>query len=98
MTGRPALDRDRRYRAKVPDDEDYRDLARLLADPSAWTSEVADHMRSALAYQREAVEACHPKDVRGRAQLSAVADDIESALRAYDSSRSARPRPRPDTV
>ena len=68
----------------MPDNQDYQDLARLLADPSAWTPDEAEFMRLALAYQRSSVEDCHPKDVRRRARLAAVADDMEAAVRAYD--------------
>ena len=71
----------------MPDNEDHQDLARLLADPSAWTPDDARFMRFALTNQRRSVEECHPKDARRRAQLAAVADDIEAAVRDYERAR-----------
>ena len=75
------------YRAEVPDNDDYEHLAQLLADPSGWTPEDAAVMRSALANQRDAVAASHPKDVLRQRQMTTVADEIEAAIRQYDDTR-----------
>jgi hypothetical protein len=68
----------------VPDDEDYADLARLLASPESWSEQDAVLVRSLLRSQVQAVESAHPKDVRRRADMQAVADDLRAAVVAYE--------------
>jgi hypothetical protein len=68
----------------VPDSQDYAELDRLLRDPHSWTPNEANFMRSLLTNQREAAEAWHPKDASRRSEMTALADDIEAAIRRYE--------------
>ena len=68
----------------MPDDQDYADLARLLASPESWTEREAAQAHSLLRSQEQAVESAHPKDLRRRADMQAVVEDLRAAVAAYE--------------
>lgn len=67
----------------MPDSQDYDDLARLLTSPETWGEQEAARAQSLLRSQEQAVELAHPKDVRRRADMQTVADDLQAALAKY---------------
>jgi hypothetical protein len=70
----------------VPDDQDYADLARLLAHPEDWTSEQTRMMRWMLREQTGYLAEMHPLDARGRKNLQGLLDKLTEAIRVADSS------------
>lgn len=67
----------------MPDDQDYADLARLLASPGSWSAADASHARWQLRNQEKAVAALRPKDVRRVAEMQQVVDDLQAAVSEY---------------
>ena len=68
----------------MPDEQDYADLGRLLASPESWDEQDAARARSLLRSQEQAVESAHPKNLRRRAVMQAVVDDLQAAVATYD--------------
>jgi hypothetical protein len=71
----------------VPDELDYRALARLLENPVAWSRSDFTAARAALAQQSWAVQESDPRDAKTRASLQDVADRLEAAIDTYVRSR-----------
>jgi hypothetical protein len=72
----------------VPDNQDYADLGRLLASPDSWSDADAVLARLLLRNQEQAVATAHPRDVRRRAGMQAVVDDLRAAVTAHERRRS----------
>jgi hypothetical protein len=73
--------------SSVPDNEDYAALGRLLASPETWSAEDARAAKSHLRHQEGAVTSVHPSDIRRRASMEAVADDLRTAIATWERHR-----------
>lgn len=71
----------------MPDNEDYRDLGKLLATVNAWTEADAETARSFLAAQLDAVASSQPKDLARRDSMTAVANDLRDAIARWEAER-----------
>lgn len=69
----------------MPDNQDYAELGRLLADPKAWTPAESATMRGLLRQQIENLGAVHPLDVPRRKSTQRLVDQIAEAIRVADS-------------
>jgi hypothetical protein len=68
----------------MPDNEDYAELARLLANPRAWTVEERAAMRGLLRQQTENLATVHPRDDKRRASLQALVGQVTEAIGESD--------------
>jgi hypothetical protein len=75
------------HHCDVPDELDYRALARLLENPEAWSRSDFTAARAALAQQSRVVQESDPQDAKTRASLQDVADRLEAAIDTYVRSR-----------
>lgn len=69
----------------MPDDEDFAELARLLADPASWTRRERLTMQLVLREQTAQLTAAHPRDVNRRTRLQDLVDRVDAAIRASES-------------
>ena len=66
----------------VPDSSDYEDFWALLARPTTWTSDERRMIEHALVTQQQLLDSWHPKDLKRRASLAKIVEDIRAALAA----------------
>jgi len=71
----------------VPDDEDYAELARLIADPTSWTGRERSTMGILLSQQEALLTAVHPAHTRRRNRLQELVDQIHRAISIFESTR-----------
>jgi hypothetical protein len=71
----------------VPDDQDYEELAHLLASPDSWDWREAELARSLLRNQNKAVAGLTPQNGRLRESMQVVADQLEEAIRRWEEAR-----------
>jgi hypothetical protein len=71
----------------VSDNEDYAALEELLADPLAWSPSQAEAARLLLRSQRSAVASADKRNAGMVESMTAVAEQLEEALRLYETRR-----------
>ena len=72
---------------RVPDNEDYAQLGRLLASPEAWTDAEAAYMQSLVRSQEQAIAECHPRDEKRRRSMEHLRIELIAAVAQWRSPR-----------
>jgi hypothetical protein len=68
----------------MPDDEDYRDLAELLAHPETWTEADAGRARLLREMQARSAAAHDRRDASRVQAMVAVVQQLDDALVTYE--------------
>lgn len=71
----------------MPDDQDYADLGRLLADPESWTAEQAETVQGMRRSQEAAIAAWNVKDTRRIAEMATVLGQMDEAISRWRATR-----------
>jgi hypothetical protein len=72
---------------RVPDNEDYAELGRLLAAPESWTDAEAAYMQSLVRSQAQEISNCHPRDDKRRKRLEQLQAQLTAAVAQWQAER-----------
>lgn len=71
----------------MPDNQDYADLAALLARPEEWSPADAEQARTLRDHQALAADEYDQRDVRRVASMRALVTQLDDALARWEAAR-----------